>query len=213
MLEISKLEFNPFGENTYLLIDSATKDAAVLDPGMFNAREEEAFDKAVADSGAKLTQIINTHMHLDHCFGANHVKQAYGAPLKANPGDARLGLTISEQMSKFGMRGARPVEIDVPLSDGDVISIGESRLQVIHVPGHSEGGIALYYKEGNVLFSGDSLFRGSVGRTDLLGGNHSQLIASINSKLLTLPADTIVLPGHGGPTTIGQERASNPFLQ
>lgn len=213
MLEISRLEFNPFGENTYLLIDSATKEAAVVDPGMIDAREQKAFDKALADSGAKLTQIINTHMHLDHCFGANYVKQAYAVPMKAHSADAALGLGISDQMAKFGMRGGIPVEIDVPLSDGDTISIGQNRLQVIHVPGHSAGGIALYYKEGGVLLSGDSLFKGSVGRTDLLGGDFTQLIASIKNKLLALPDDTVVLPGHGGPTTIGQERAHNLFLR
>lgn len=212
MLDIKRLEVNPFGENTYLLIDSATKKAAVVDPGMMNASEERLFDKAVADSGAKLTQIINTHMHLDHCFGANYVKQAYGVPLKAHPGDANMGLDIAGQMAKFGMRGGKPVSIDVELADGDVISIGDSRLQVIHVPGHSEGGIALYYKEGNIVLTGDSLFHGSVGRTDLLGGNHAQLIDSIRRKLLPLPADTLALPGHGGPTTIGRESTSNPYL-
>lgn len=213
MLDIRRIEFNPFGENTYLLIDSVTKEAAVVDPGMINAREERMFDKAVADNGAKLTQIINTHLHLDHCFGANYVKQAYGAPLKAHEDDAILGYTIAEQMAKFGMRGGNPVEIDVKLSDGDTIDIGESRLQVIHVPGHSKGGIALYYKEGGVLISGDSLFLGSIGRTDLLGGNQSRLISSIKSKLLALPDDTKVLPGHGPATTIGYERTHNPYLQ
>lgn len=213
MLSIHQFIFSLFGENTYLLIDQATKEAAVIDPGMQDAQERNAFDAAVERLGAKITQVINTHMHLDHCFGANYVTNKYGVLLKAHPDDKSLGLNIASQASKFALKiDSSPVEINVELKDGDIIDIGESKLEVIHVPGHSAGSIALYWKEGKVLFAGDTLFRGSVGRTDLLGGDHKQLINSIKTRLLTLPDDTVVYSGHGNPTTIGQEKRSNPYL-
>lgn len=200
-----------FGVNTYLLTDQATGQAAVIDPSMSTPDERQAFDKALGSN--RLTQIINTHLHLDHCFGLNYVKTKYGIPAKAHVGDAPLGENMPGQYRRFGLNGdGSAVSIDVPLADGDTIAIGDSQLAVIHVPGHSPGGIALYYKEGNALFSGDTLFQRSIGRTDLIGGNHAQLVRSIREKLFTLPGDTLVLPGHGDPTTIDDEIRFNPYV-
>lgn len=200
-----------FGVNTYLLTDQATGEAAVIDPAMSTPDERKAFDKALGS--AKLTQIINTHLHLDHCFGLNYVKTKYSTPSKAHIADAPLGENMPGQYRRFGLNGeGAAVSIDVPISDGDTIAIGDSALTAIHMPGHSPGGIALYYKEGNVLFSGDTLFQHSIGRTDLAGGDHAQLVRSIRQKLFTLPADTVVLPGHGDPTTIGEETNFNPYV-
>ena len=213
MLTIYKFTFNLFGENTYLLVDDDTKEAAVVDPGMSDQSEKEAFDKRVKDIGAKINQIINTHLHLDHCFGISHVTDKYGAKVMANNADAALGRSVPEQTARFHIpTQAKSVEIDVPLADGDTISIGNSRLEVIHVPGHTPGGIALYWRKGGIVIVGDSLFKGSIGRTDL-GGNHAQLIDSIRRKLLTLPPETKVLSGHGPITTIGEEAIGNPYLQ
>lgn len=211
MLHIQRFIFSMFGVNTYLLTDQASGKAAVIDPAMSTPDERKEFEKILAEN--KLTQIINTHLHLDHCFGLNYVKTKYGIPAKAHHGDAPLGENMPEQYRRFGLRGdGTAVAIDVPLKDGDTISVGHSQLTVIHVPGHSPGGIAIYYKEGNVLFSGDTLFQHSVGRTDLIGGDHAQLIRSIREKLFTLPLDTIVLPGHGEPTTIDEEMLFNPYV-
>lgn len=213
MLQIKPFEFNPFGEITYLVYDSATRDAIVVDPGMGESEENRLFDEFVSRNGLTLRGIVNTHMHLDHCFGANYVKDKYGVPVNAHVADAFLGSNIDDQARKFGIRlRGKDVMIDAPLADGDTISVGEGTLEVIHTPGHSPGGICLYCKEGNFLLSGDTLFQGSIGRTDLPGGDYNRLINSIRTRLLTLPPDTIVLPGHGAPTTIAQEKAANPFL-
>lgn len=213
MLTIYKFTFNLFGENTYLLVDDDTKEAAVVDPGMSTDAEKEAFDKKIKELGVKITQIINTHLHLDHCFGISHVADKYGAKVLAHRADEAIGKSVPEQTARFHIPvKASSVEIDVPLSEGDVISIGRSRLEVIHVPGHTPGGIALYWRKGDIVIVGDSLFKGSIGRTDL-GGNHDQLVGSIRRKLLTLPPETKVLSGHGPITTIGEEAIGNPYLQ
>lgn len=214
MLNIKQFVFNPFDENTYLLIDEDTNQAAVIDPGMINDRERAEFDKFIADNKITLTMVINTHMHLDHSFSDNYVSKKYGVKIAAHPDDAPLGETLANQAMRFGMRlnDSDPVKIDVQLNDGDEIAIGNSKLTVLHVPGHSLGGISLYLKEQDIVFAGDSLFNGCIGRTDFIGGNHQQLIDSIHAKLLTLPANTVVLSGHGPHTTIANERTNNPYL-
>ena len=211
MLKVKQFQFNMFGENTYLVYDDSTLDAAVVDPGMFTDSERDEFDKYVGDNRLHIIQIINTHLHLDHCFGDNYVRDRYGVKVAANVGDAPLGLDLGAQIRRFGGRGDMPgVHIDVELTDGDVIHIGNGELKVIATPGHSQGGICLYCAEDHFLLSGDTLFRRSIGRTDLDGGNGRQLVESIRGKLFTLPDDTVVLPGHDRPTTIGEEKKFNP---
>ena len=214
MLKVIRFIFNHFEENTYLVIDSATNDCAIIDPGMLNANEQNALDREIADSGAKLTQIILTHAHLDHCFGAEYVHNRYGAPVKAHKEDEFLAKKLFDQACRFGLGGivASGLEFDVTLEEGDIIYIGQSTLKVIHVPGHSPGGIVLYSEDDKVAFVGDSIFKGSIGRTDLDGGNHATLINSLRKKILTLPEDTVLLSGHGDPTTVKNERDTNPFL-
>lgn len=214
MLKIKQFVFNPFEVSTFLLIDEKTRQAAVVDPGMFTKEDLWQFDNYVKDNRLTITQIINTHMHVDHCFGDNYVKDKYGVKVAAHPLDNDYAQQLSAQARRFGIdRKMENVEIDTPLKDGDTITIGESKLQVLHVPGHSQGSIALYSKENNILLSGDALFRGSIGRTDFYGGNQRQLLESIRTKLLTLPDTTIVFPGHGRYTTIAQEKENNPFMK
>lgn len=214
MLTVKKFEFNPFGECTYVVHDSATHRAVVVDPGMVDAAERAAFDAYLADNDLILTAIVNTHLHLDHCFGANYVRERYGGvPLRAHAADAPLGMAMAEQLRRFGLPpifGA--VTIDEPLADGDVVAVGSEQLHVLHVPGHSPGGIALYSAADGFVLTGDSLFCGSIGRTDLQGGDYATLVRSVTDKLLTLPDATAVLPGHGPATTIATERRSNPYL-
>lgn len=214
MLKVKQFVFNYFEENTYLAIDDTTSQAAIIDPGMLRDSEKKEFDSFVAENGITLTQIILTHAHLDHCFGADYVKSQYNIPVKAHSSDAPLAQSLVEQANRFGLssRLTSGIEFDVHLADGDVIEIGQSSLKVIHVPGHSPGGIILYDKEDKLAFVGDSIFEGSVGRTDLAGGNHTQLITSLKNKVLSLPDDTVLLPGHGRPTTVLQEKRHNPFL-
>lgn len=202
-----------FGVNTYLITDKDTGDTAVIDPGMIDAAEKREFDDYVSANNLKITQIINTHLHLDHCFGDNYVRDKYGVKVAANINDQPLGDDIPAQMARFGGRiKADPVKIDVALKDGDIIKIGSSELRVITTPGHSPGGISLYSAEGGFLISGDTLFRFGVGRTDLPGGDHNTLIKSIREKLMTLPDDTKVLPGHDRFSTIADERRHNPYI-
>lgn len=214
MMRISKFIVNPFLETTYLLTDDATNKAAVVDPGMMNADERAAFDNFIENNNIKLIQVINTHLHIDHCFSDNYVKNKYGVKVAAHIGDAEQGDRLAQQAKMFGLPGAEAsVDIDVPLKEGDIIEIGESKLSVIEVPGHTQGGIALYCKEQGFLIAGDSLFEESIGRADLPGGNIWQLVKNIKNKLLTLPKDTLVLPGHGPETTIGHELEYNPHFQ
>ncbi len=213
MLKVKQFTFSPFGVNTYLLVDSDTLEAAVVDPAMFTEREREEFDHYVRTSGAKITQIINTHMHLDHCFGANYVRRAYDVPLKASAADAPLGATFAQQCARFGMPCSEPsVEIDEPLADGDVITIGQSSLRVIATPGHTPGGLCFYDEADHLLITGDTLFKGSIGRTDLPGGDMEQLLRSVRERLMALPDATTVLPGHERLTNIANERRYNPYL-
>lgn len=214
MLQVKQFVFNHFDENTYLAVDTETRQAAVIDPGMLTGQERTAFENFIKDNNITLTQVILTHGHLDHCFGADFVRNRYGVPVKVHTADAPLAAHIHEQGKHFGLGKLvdHGVENTVTLKDGDVIEIGNSRLEVIHVPGHSPGGIALYDKADGLLFSGDSLFRGSIGRTDLEGGDHKTLLNSLRNRILTLPDDTLVLPGHGNFTRTGIEKSSNPYL-
>lgn len=213
MLIVKQFQFSLFGVNTYLVYDEATKEAAVIDPAMNDAAEENKFSAFVDSVGIHITQIINTHLHLDHCFGINYVKGKYGVNLKAHANDAILGEIIDQQYQMFGMKpkGYKLV-IDEKLEDHDIIQIGESKLEVIASPGHTLGGIALYCKQDKILFTGDTIFQGSVGRTDLPGGNHTQLIRSIKSRILSLPDDVRIFPGHGPSTTIAYEKSHNPYV-
>jgi glyoxylase-like metal-dependent hydrolase (beta-lactamase superfamily II) len=213
MLKVIRFEFNYFGENTYLLIDEDTNQAIVVDPGMFKPKEQNVFDKYIQANNIKLTLIVNTHLHLDHIFSDNYVHNKYGIKIAAHKDDASLGMSIVSQAQRFGLSiEESPVKIDQELNDGDTIDVGNNRITILHVPGHSLGGIALYCKADGFILSGDSLFSHSIGRTDLPGGNAQQLINSIKEKLLTLPEQTTVMPGHGPYTTISIERSENPYI-
>ena len=213
MLKITRFVLNPFQENTYIVYDEQSKDAVIVDPGMYYEEENKAVESFISDNGLRLTAVINTHMHLDHCFGAKFLHDKYGVGVSAHASDAPLGQSLPEQCRRFGINNCKEgLDIARPLADGDTICIGDSVLNVIHIPGHSPGGIALYCPRQKFVIVGDSLFKGSIGRTDLEGGNQEVLVRAIRKGLLTLPDDTVVLSGHGEPTTIGQERMSNPFL-
>ncbi len=214
-MKVKQFVFNPFGVSTFIIYDSESKAAIAIDPGMLNSAEQKEFDSYIAENNLKLTQIVNTHLHLDHCFGNNYVRDKYGIKVAAHPDDAFLGSSLAEQASRFGIRltgNDTKVGIDIELKDGDSIKVGAHTLKVLHVPGHSPGSIALYCAEGGFVIAGDVLFKGSIGRTDLQGGNLDTLLNSIHSRLMTLPDSTNVLPGHDRFTTIGAERATNPYI-
>lgn len=212
-MKVVLFQFGLFGINTYLVYDPASLECVIIDPGMSTPEEEAAINGFIERNNLKLTNIINTHLHIDHVVGVPHLKEKYGVPLLAHPGDESMGKQIDLQAKMFGLE-IKPGEIAISsyLKDGDKIKIGNGALEVIEVPGHSKGSICLYDKQDDFLISGDALFQGSIGRTDLPGGNYRELIESITSRLMTLPENTVVFPGHGPSTTIGDEKRSNPFL-
>lgn len=202
-----------FGINTYVVYDPEEKEAAIIDPGMSRKQEFDALENFIGREGLKVTHLINTHLHIDHAIADNWVKAKYGVPVEAHADDAMLGERIKQQAQMFGVQAEDvAVEIDRPLKEGDIIKIGSGELKVVHVPGHSPGSICLYDEADSFVIVGDALFQGSIGRTDLPGGNHRQLVDAIKNKLLTLPKETMVLSGHGDATTIGREWESNPYL-
>lgn len=212
-MKVSRFVFNMFGVNTYVVYDPATLEAAVIDPGMIDHAETKALEDFMARNNLRVTHLINTHMHLDHIFGNLKVKERYGVEIEAHPDDDFLGRSLGESAARFHIPVSTPDHgVDIALHDGDVIMIGKEPLEVLYVPGHSPGSIALYAPESGFVITGDALFAGSVGRTDLPGGDHATLISAIRNKLMTLPDNTVVIPGHGGETTIGHEKMSNPFI-
>lgn len=213
MLRIAKFTFYMFGINTYVVFDPEEKEAAIIDPGMSRPEEFDAMEKFIAREDLKITHLINTHLHIDHAIADSWVSDKYGVPVEGHADDRTLGLILAQQAQRFGIKGVDlRVEIGHELRDGDIVKIGRGSLKVLHVPGHSQGSIALYDEADRFVIVGDTLFEGSIGRTDLMGGNHRQLVDAIKNKLLTLPRDTMVYSGHGDPTTIGREADSNPYL-
>lgn len=210
---VSRFTFNLFGVNTYILWDADSREAVIIDPGMTKETECKQIDDFVRENSLKLCHMINTHMHIDHSFGVSYISRTYGLPLEANKEDQFLAERIQQQAKMFGLPiSVEDLNINTALVDGQIINVGSEELRVIHVPGHSPGGIAFYSPESGFLISGDSLFQRSIGRTDLPGGDYNQLINSLNMKLMTLPGETVVYPGHGPETMIKDEKDFNPYL-
>lgn len=212
-MKVYRLTFGSFGINTYVVADPSTKECAVIDPGMMTPAERVQIDAFIAQEGLKPVSLINTHMHIDHVMGNAHMAEKYGLKLQANKEDKFLGKRVEEQAQMFGLpESPNAVSITTYLSNGDIIPVGQGRLKVLEVPGHSPGSIALYDEKDGFVITGDALFQGSIGRTDLPGGNHPQLLQAIRRQLFSLPDATVVYPGHGPSTTIGQEKSTNPFF-
>lgn len=214
MLKTARFEFNLFGVNTYIVWNPDTLDAAIIDPGMQSPQEEKIFADFIADNHLKPCHLVNTHLHIDHTLGDGFVERTYSLPLEAAPSDEFLGADREAQAVMFHLRlgELKPLTIGRELHDGDTIGIGDDELKVIAVPGHSPGSVALYSPSARFVITGDALFRGSIGRTDLPGGDGDTLRRAIRARLLTLPADTTVLPGHGPASMIATERSSNPWV-
>ena len=203
---------NPFQENTVILYD-ASGEAAIVDCGCFNQEEEKKMEHFFTSTGIKPVILLNTHLHPDHIFGNRFVEDRYDLRTQASQDDDFLIEHAVEYSAMLGLSGITPPPaVGTYLKDGDVVKFGNSQLQVIAVGGHSPGGLCFYSEADHLLISGDVLFAGSVGRADLPGGNARLLIEGIRERLLVLPDDVQVIPGHGPMTTIGEERKYNPFL-
>lgn len=202
-----------FGEMTYVVYDAGSREAAVVDPGMLNDRETALLDSFLEQNCLTVTHILATHLHVDHVMGLSHLSERTGLGVTASLADGPLASRIAEQVQMFRLPlKLGKVEIAHPIADGDIIKIGNGELKVIAVPGHSQGSVAFYDAADGFVLTGDALFSGSIGRTDLPGGDYATLVRSITSRLLTLPPETIVYPGHGPTTTIGREKEFNPYL-
>ena len=213
MLQIKKFVFNPFGENTYI-IWSETKETAIIDPGMMDDYENSILSQFIATNGLNPTHLLNTHAHIDHMAGNHFIEKTYGLVSEYNSDDNYLAGRLREQAEMFGLRcHVHAIGKCLHLNDNCTIVIGNDKLSVIYVPGHTKGHIAFYAQESNCIFTGDALFRMSIGRTDLPGGNYETLINSITGRLMILPDSTTVYPGHGEITGIGFERENNPYLK
>jgi glyoxylase-like metal-dependent hydrolase (beta-lactamase superfamily II) len=195
--------------NCSIFGDEESREALVVDPGDDIARILEVVEK----HGLTVKAIVITHAHIDHIGGAQKLKQATGAPVYMNPNDAELQEMLDVQAGWLGMRPPEPVEIDAPARDGDKLVVGATEFHVLETPGHTQGSISLWIPSEHKLVAGDTLFRESIGRTDLPGGDGRQIIRSIRDKLVPLPDDTLVIPGHGENTTMGHEKRFNYFLQ
>lgn len=213
-MKVAVFQLMLFQVNCYVVYDPDKKEAVIIDPGIIDNREVEAIDTFLKKNSLKVVGIINTHLHIDHVIANQGLAEKYGVPVMAHEDDKDLGARLNEQAQMFGIPfKTQNAGVDHFLKDGDDITVGSGILKVIHLPGHSPGGIALYDKEDKFLISGDSLFYGSIGRTDLPGGNLAKLLESIKKKLYTLPDDVVVYPGHGPSTTILKEKQHNQFVR
>lgn len=204
--------FNPFQENTYVVFDE-TKECAIIDPGCYEAHERIELAKFLQENNLNPVRLLNTHCHIDHVFGNAFIHNTFGLDLEIHSGELPV-LEAVPQISKFygvpmGEPSPKPGRF---IEEGETISFGNVKMEAILTPGHSPASLSFFIKEDGLLIAGDVLFKESIGRTDLPGGDYDTLIASIKDKLLPLGDDVKVFPGHGSSTTIGYERRNNPFL-
>ncbi len=209
-LQIAIVPVTPFQQNCSILWCTKTMKAAIVDPG----GDADRIRSAVTETGAQVEKILLTHGHLDHAGAAAELAEHYGVPVEGpTAADQFLMDTLDKDWAAYGVEGARPVTPTRYLAEGETVRVGDLELDILHVPGHTPGHLVYVYKPANLALVGDTLFRGSVGRTDFAYGNSEQLITGIREKLLPLGDAMVCLPGHGPLTSIGDERASNPFLQ
>lgn len=215
MLHCKRFIFNPLEENTYVCYDEVEQQCVIIDPGCDSEREYHELYDFVSNNSLKVSLILETHLHFDHVWGAHDVAEYYGIQIAASQRDAFL--LDEDELRKMGIMSMMNGTFKTPyihryLKEGEKIPVGKDALHVMEVPGHSPGSLAFYSEQTDMLFAGDLLFRCSVGRTDLPGGNYEQLQQSILSKIFRLPDNTVVWTGHGSRTTVGEEKQFNPYV-
>jgi hydroxyacylglutathione hydrolase len=210
-MKIYRLVFNPIEVNTYILVDQSA-ECAIIDCGCYDRYEFSELTDLIEEKKLKPVLLLNTHCHLDHIFGNRFILDKYKLGTFSHREDERNRENAVNHAIMFGLSMEIPPVPAGFLTDRQTISFGATELVILHVPGHSRGSVAFYSKNDKIVFTGDALFAGSIGRTDLPGGNYETLINSIRNKLFTLPADTVVYPGHGEETSIGVEIRSNPYF-
>jgi len=211
MLQIKSFEFSPIQENTYLLYNEFN-DCIIIDPGCYFDAEKETLAAFIYDNNLKPVMLLNTHCHLDHVFGNKMVAEKYKLTLQIHEKEKAVLSFAPTSGLMYNMPFDNYTGDVIILNEGDTINLGDDELKILLTPGHSPGSLSFYCQKDKFVISGDALFKNSVGRSDLPGGNHEQLITSIKEKLFTLPDDTIVYSGHGPTTTVGAEKRDNPYL-
>jgi len=211
-MTIKTFTFNPFQENTYLVFDE-TNEAVIIDAGCLQAGEKQVLKRFIEDNKLIIKRVLNTHLHLDHQFGNKFLFDTYGIAPEACIEDEFLLENVVAQARSYGFPVTEEAQpLGAYITENQEIIFGNSSLKAIHAPGHSPGSMVLYSEKDGVMFAGDVLFQGSIGRTDLPKGDYASLILAITKKLLILPDSTVVYCGHGPSTTIGYEKKNNPYL-
>ena len=209
---IKSFVFNPFYENTYI-VSSEVGNAFIFDPGCYEKYEVEELEEYIHMNDLKVQAVINTHCHIDHDLGNDMMKVNYKVPLKIPKNELEVLNSVVAYAPQWGINGYRPADVDAFLNDGDKLSLDEIEFELIEVSGHSPGHIMFYEKKEKIIIGGDVLFKESIGRTDLPGGNHDDLLQNIQNKVYILPEEVTIYPGHGPTTTIGHEKKYNPFVK
>lgn len=211
MIQIQRFVFNPFEENTYILFNE-TNDCIIIDPGCLHSSEKEEIVRFIKNENLKPVRLLNTHCHIDHVFGNSFIANQYNLGLEIHKNDLAVLHSLPQVSHLYGFSAEGSVEPSKFLDEGDKIVFGNSSLDILFTPGHSPGSICFVSQEDKFVIAGDVLFYGSIGRTDLPGGDHETLLNSIRSKLFQLADDFVVFSGHGPETSIGFEKRNNPFL-
>jgi len=211
MANIASFTFSPFQENTYVIYDE-TKECIIIDPGCYDSQERNILVNFIAENNLRPVRLVNTHCHIDHVFGNAFVAKKYNLKLEAHKGE-EIVLAAAEIAAKmYGLKLEHSPDIEVFLEEGETLRFGNTTFQILFTPGHSPASLSFFCREDKFVIAGDVLFRQSIGRTDLPGGNFDTLMKSIREKLLPLGDEVQVFSGHGESTTIGYERVNNPFL-
>ena len=209
---VTSFTFNAFQENTFVVHDPDSGDAVIVDPGCHNKSEEEELRGFIERENLNVQKVLNTHCHVDHVFGNRFACETFGVGLHIHRGEQPVLDTYVQVAAMYGLPARPSPKPSGYLEEGDVITFGQVRWKILYTPGHSPASVAFYCQEEDYVIAGDVLFKGSIGRTDLPGGDFNTLIRSITTNLLSLPEHTLVYPGHGPTTTIGEEKSANPFL-
>jgi hydroxyacylglutathione hydrolase len=211
MLQIQSFIFSPIQENTYILYNEF-KQCIIIDPGCYFDEEKETLQSFISQKGLTPVMLLNTHCHLDHVFGNKFVAETYGVTLQLHEKEKAVLSFAPTSGLMYNMPFDNYTGAFIELKEGDKVLLGDDELEILETPGHSPGSICFYCRKQHFVIGGDVLFKRSIGRTDLPGGNHQTLLNSIRKKLFVLPGETLVYSGHGSPTTIGEEKMENPYL-
>ena len=211
-MKIKTFIFSPFDVNTYIIYDN-TKECVIIDPACYDKNEQSELKKFIDKNKLNPKRLLNTHCHLDHVFGNNFVCDTFNLKAEACKEDEPVLKFAADAARTYGLKMETPYPIEKYLSENDIIKFGNSQLNILHIPGHSPGSLVYYSEIDKFAIVGDVLFNGSIGRTDLPGGDYDSLISNIKSKLFNLDDETIVYTGHGPATTIESEKITNPFVK